>query len=241
VVPLTVAAILLVAAFAQTATGFGFALLAVPLMTLVTDPRTAVVVMALAALLQTGVTTAREHGAVRWSDTRWLLAACLVGLPIGVVVLRAAPARVLTALIAVCALGGVVVVWRDLRLARPGRLAMALAGLVTGVLTTSTGTNGPPLVAAFHAMGYPPRTLRATVAAVFLVTGVVSVAAFAVAGLVTAQVGRYALAGLPAVLLGWRLGETIFVRIDAARFRTVLLAALVVSAVVTLGRAVLHG
>src|SRR5690606_21218277 len=154
------------AAFAQAVTGFGFALVAVPLLALAADARTAVVAAGLTGLAMNLVVLGRQHRHVRWPDTGLLLAAGMVGMPLGIWLLRTAPDRVLSALIALCVLGCTALVWRDVRLRAPKLGAIGGIGVLAGALSTATGTNGPPLVAAFHALGYDPRTFRATLAAV---------------------------------------------------------------------------
>lgn len=231
------AAVLLLAAMAQAVSGFGFALVAVPLLALTTDARTAVVVAGLAGLVMNLVLAARERVHVRWRTAWLLLLTAAVGLPLGLVVLRLAPERLLAALIGVSVLGCTALVWRDVRLPDPGPVAVGAIGVLVGTLSTATGTNGPPLVAAFQAMGYEPRVFRATLAAVFAGTGVASVAGFLAAGLVTPRVAGLGLAGLPAVGLGWLLGNWLFARIPGARFRTFVLASLVVSSAVTIAHA----
>jgi hypothetical protein len=229
-------AILLLAALAQAVTGFGFALVAVPLLALAADPRSAVVAAGLASLAMNLVVAAREHRHVRWVETGQLLAAGALGMPLGIWLLRAAPERVLGALIAVCVLGCVALVWRDVRLRAPTPLATGGIGVLAGALSTATGTNGPPLVAAFHAMGYDPRTFRATLAAVFAGSGAVGGGGFLLSGLVTPLVAWIALVGLPAIGFGWLIGDRLFRRLSTTRFRTIVLAALVVSCAVTLLR-----
>ncbi|HZN71847.1 MAG TPA: sulfite exporter TauE/SafE family protein [Micromonosporaceae bacterium] len=232
-----VAVIVFLAAVAQATTGFGYALIAVPLLTLATDPRTAVVGAALASLLLTVALATRERASVRWRVTGWLLAASLVGMPVGLVILRYLPDRWLTALIAATALCCTVLVWRRLRLSI-GPVSVSCVGVVTGVLTTATGTNGPPLVAAFQAMGYDARTFRATISAVFTGTGVLGLLGFFAAGQVTPSAAMVGLVGVPATALGWFVGERAFRRFDEERFRGVVLGALVVICAVTLARAI---
>lgn len=234
---LAASAVLLLAATAQSVTGFGFALVAVPLLALTTDARTGVVVAGLAGLAMNLTLAARERAAVRWRTAWLLLGAAAVGLPVGLLVLRLAPERLLTVVIAVCVLGCTVLVWRDVRLPRPGLLTVGGIGVLVGALSTATGTNGPPLVAAFHAMEYEPRAFRATLAAVFAGTGVASGCGFLAAGLVTPEVAWLSVAGLPAVGLGWLVGNRLFARIPAARFRAFVLASLIASALVTMTRA----
>lgn len=231
-------AILLLAAMAQAVTGFGFALVATPLLALATEARTAVVVAGLAGLVMNLTLAAGERAHVHWRTAWLLLGTAVAGLPLGLLVLWLAPDRLLTALIGVCVLGCTGLVWRDVRLPHPGPATLGAIGVLVGALSTSTGTNGPPLVAAFQAMGYEPRAFRATLAAVFAGTGVASVFGFLAAGLVTPRVAWLGLAGVPAVGLGWFVGNRLFARIATARFRSVVLASLVVSSAVTMAHAV---
>lgn len=229
-------AIVLLAAMTQAMTGFGYALVAVPLLAAATDPRTAVVACSLTGIVLTLTAAVRERAHARWRTAVALLGAALLGMPFGLVVLWAAPDRVLTALIAVVVLGCTLLVWRGPRIGT-GPATVGVVGLLSGVLATATGMNGPPLVAAFHAMGYDPRTFRATLAAVFAGSGVFGLAGFALAGQMTAITAAVAAAGLPAVLLGWWAGDRLFARLDQEGFRRVVLYALLVSAAVTLTRA----
>jgi uncharacterized protein len=228
--------IVLFAAAIQATTGFGFGMFSVPLLALTTDPRTAVVASGIAGLAMTITAAVRERYHAQWRTAGVLLAAAVVGMPAGLLVLRAAPERVLTALLGVAVVACALLVWRGLRVPS-NRPAVVGAGLVAGVLSTSTGTNGPPLVAAFQAMGYDPRTFRATLAAVFTGTGICSVAGFALAGQVTTEAARVGVVGVPAVLLGWWAGNLLFHRIEPGRFRRVVLAALVAGGLAIAARA----
>jgi uncharacterized membrane protein YfcA len=233
---LAVFAILLAASVTQAVTGFGFALVAVPLLAAATDAHTAVVGAALLSPLITVTMAVRERTHVRWRTALAIVGAALLGMPFGLLVLSGAPERVLTALIAVVALGCTLIVWRGIRIGT-GITTVGVVGVLTGALGTATGTSGPPLVAAFQAMGYDPRTFRATIAAVFTATGLLGLVGYAVAGQVHTSALVVGLAGAPAVALGWLAGNRLFARIDPARFRRLVLVALVISSLATLARA----
>jgi uncharacterized protein len=231
--PATAFLIVLAGSFAQAVTGFGFALLAVPLLALATDAPTAVVGASIAGLLLTATMAVRERAHVRWRAAGVLLAAAVVGMPLGLVALHELAERVLAALIAVVAIGCTLVVWRRPRLPdHPA--AVGGAGLLAGVLGAATGMNGPPLVAAFQSMAYQPRPFRATLAAVFAGTGTVSLAGYALTGELTRRAGAVGLAGLPAILLGWAAGNRVFLRVEAAWFRRAVLTGLLLSSAATL-------
>jgi uncharacterized membrane protein YfcA len=230
--------VVLLASVTQALTGFGFALVAVPLLATLTDARTAVVGVGIAGLLLTAIGAVRERGHVRWRAAALVMATALVGMPVGLLVLTVASDTVLTVVIAVVVLGCTLLVARPPTLPA-GPLPLAVAGVLAGVLGTSTGVNGPPLVAAFQAAGYQPRAFRATLAALFTGTGVVAMVGFLLAGQVGHDAVTVGLAGLPAVPLGWLIGDKVFHRTNPQRFRRLVLLMLVLTSVVTLGRALL--
>jgi squalene synthase HpnC len=120
----------------------------------------------------------------------------------------------------------------------PARARLAVAGFVAGVLSTSTGTSGPPIVIALSAEPREPGAFRATISTIFLIQGSIAFVVFAIAGQLSADAFRVAAAGLPGVAVGALLGELGFRRLDAAAFSRVVLAMLFVSGAVALGGAV---
>lgn len=229
--------IFVLAAFAQSASGFGFALVAVPLMALAVDPRSAVVAATLVCLAQTAIAAVTERDHVRWGTALRLLAAAAFGMPIGLLMVRLASPEALTFTIALVTLACTAVVWRGWKLS-PSPLAVGSAGVLCGVLSTATGTTGPPLVAAFQAMGFAPLEFKATLSAVFTGTALVSIGGFALAGVLTTTALESAAVGLPAAAIGAWAGTRLTARIAPATFRRVVLAALVVGSCAALANAV---
>jgi uncharacterized protein len=225
-------AVVLVAAATQALTGFGYSLLAVPLLALALDPKTAVVGAAIAGMALNLGTVAAERAHVQWRATATLVFFGTLGIPVGLLLLATLSDRALRIMIAVVALLCTAQVWRGAKLPQHP-IVVAIAGFVSGALGTSTGTNGPPLVAAFQAMGYDPRQFRATLGAVFTFTGVIGLVGFVVTGQITGEAAFIGLATVPAALGGWLAGNRLFARIPADKFRRLVLAALAVSALVT--------
>jgi uncharacterized membrane protein YfcA len=225
--------VLLVAAFAQAVSGFGFSLVAVPLLALVMGPRAAVVGSSMVALLLTAMTAFHDRRSIRWRTVGAVLAAAIAGMPIGLLALATLPARALTVAIALVVLVFTLMTWRGFRV-RGGVATTAAVGLICGALTTSIGVNGPPLVAAFQAMDFPPRPFRATLAAVLLGSGTIGVLGFAVTGQVTPAAGVIALVGVPAVVAGWYVGNKIFATVSVTRFRRIVLGGLLAASALTL-------
>ena len=228
-----VAAIVALGAAAQAASGFGLALLAVPLLALLLDAKTAVVTTGVVSLGLQLTVALRDHGSIRRSTIVTMTIAALIGMPVGLLILERVDDRTLTIAI------GVTVLAFTLLLARgtpvpAGTATDAAAGFPSGLISTSTGTSGPPLVIALHAREMTPVRFRATLAAQFLIQGTISVVAFALVGRITTEVGLLALAGVPGLALGWLVGNRVFAKLDHDRFRRVVLAMLALSGVASL-------
>ncbi|BCJ73248.1 hypothetical protein CS0771_27920 [Catellatospora sp. IY07-71] len=229
-------AVITLAAFAQSVSGFGFSLVAVPLLAMGVGPQPAVVAATVVSMCMNGVTAYAHRRHVDVPAARRLLLSVLLGLPLGLLALRLLPDYALVAVIAVVTLGCTVIVWRGWRISPTG-WALRGAGLLSGLLTTATATNGPPLVAALQAMRLEPRAFRATLALLFVTVSPIAVVGFALTGLLTPLAAAVAGIGLPAAALGGWLGNRLFASFDASSFRKVVLSALVISSLAALANA----
>ncbi|KOG28532.1 sulfite exporter TauE/SafE family protein [Streptomyces resistomycificus] len=222
--------VLTLASVIRTTAGFGFSLVAVPPLTLLLDPVTAVVVAAIMAAPLSLWIAVRDWRHVHQRITAVALGAGLAGVPFGVWLLHSLPARALSLVIAVVVLMCTLMVWRRVTV-RGGMGAVAWISAFSGASFASTGIDGPPMVAAMQSLSLPPRVQRATLGVVFSGTSLASLAGFGISGQLTAEVGWALLAGVPALFIGIFVGERIFARFDAERFRRAVLGLLVVSSV----------
>lgn len=218
---------------AQSVTGFGFALLVVPILTVVEGPQTAVVVMTSIGVPMTMANAIRWRADLETRSFLMVTAAALVAMPLGTLLLTRADDRTLTLVVGAVVLAFTVALWRGLHLP-PGRRTEIAAGALSGALATSVGTNGPPLVVAFQATGMTPEPFRATLAAAFAVQGGLALATFWAADLIDADVGRAWLVGIPAAIIGALVGDRVFARMDRHRFRTGVLVMLAASGALAL-------
>jgi uncharacterized membrane protein YfcA len=217
----------LLAAIAQAVTGFGSALVSVPLLAVVVGPVDAVVAATLAGLLLTAGAWRREREYADRPRVRLFAVTGLIGMPLGLLLLAVLPERTLTLFIASTVLLLVVLLAAGARLPTAGP-AQATAGLVSGALLTSTGMNGPPLVIALHDL--EPRRFRGTLQATFCLQDAAAVVGFAALGHLSADAVALAAAGLVGLPLGWAVGDRMFRRVPAERFRWLVLGGLTASA-----------
>lgn len=230
--------VIAVGAAAQAVSGFGFVLIAAPLVAVLAGAKEAVVGVTLVGWVLVAQLSVRGRSHVDRSVVLLMTASAIAGMPLGLLVLDRADERVLTALIAVVVIAFALLLWRGLRLPS-GRGADALAGFTSGVLATSTGTSGPPVVIALSSTPMEPSAFRATISTIFLVQGTAAIIAFALGGQITRDAVLVALVGLPGLVVGSIAGEWGFRRLDTATFRRVVLAMLLVSGAAALIGAVL--
>lgn len=228
------AVVVAVAAGVQTVTGFGFALLAVPLLSLVVPPETAVVIAATLGLLTSSGQAWAERDHADRATVAWMLGGAAVGAPFGFVVLVVTTERQLRLVLVGVIVAFLVLDLLGRRPARPSRVVDTTAGVVSGALNTALATNGPPLVMALHARHLPPSRFRGTLTAVLAGSGVITVALFAVGGRYDAGIAWALLAALPGMAAGFGLGLRHRGRLSPARFRQVVTVLLAVTAAVAL-------
>jgi len=202
-----IAATVAFAATIQATMGFGFALVAVPIIAVADDPKVAVVAITAIGVPMTLWNTIRWRAHLRVGAMTTVVGASLIGMPIGALILARAPDPALTFAIGIVVLGLTAWLWRGLQLP-PGPRTEIAAGIASGALGTSTGTNGPPLVIAFQATGMERDAFRATLAGCFFVQGV----AFVV--------------GVPAIVAGTLGGKRLSTRLHGRAFRVAVLTLL---------------
>jgi uncharacterized membrane protein YfcA len=152
-------------------------------------------------------------------------------MPLGVVVLRRLPEEPLQVLLAVVVLVMVVILGVGFRFGtdRPG--TEVVAGFTSGVLNTSIGTAGPPVVLTLQAGAMPQHTFRATTVAFFACCNVVGVPLVVASGVVTASTWKACVVAVPCVLVGNLVGARLAPKVGPERFKTLVLGLLVVAAV----------
>lgn len=244
-----VVAVLAVAMLVRATIGFGDALLAMPILTVLIGVRAAAPLVTALSLTVAAMIVRRAGRGVVTREAIRLLVGALPGVAVGVLLLRVLPEVVLeTALGAtVCVYG----LWRVRTLSatdvsRPSagahtvsssdgnRLLAPVAGFAAGAFGSATGAGGPPVVMYGVARGWSPPRFRTTLQVYFLCAGAFAMCGYLAAGLWTTASTRLYIAALPGVAAAVGVGTRLAARVSPARF-----ARLVAFALVTLGAALL--
>lgn len=212
-------AIAAVAGTVQGSVGFGYALLAAPLLGLV-DPHLVPGPVVAASLPLSIAVALRERGDIDTAGLGYALAGRVPGTALGAVAVAVLPAAAASA-----AFAGLVLVAVALSMVgwhvRPTPPTLATAGAASGLMGTMTSIGGPPVALVYqHAAG--PR-LRATLALYFVVGALMSLTGLALAGALGRRELALALALVPGTALGFGLSHLATVHLDRGRTRAAVL------------------
>jgi uncharacterized membrane protein YfcA len=219
-------------AMLQAATGFGFSLVAAPLLFAAIEPEPAVVLLLVLGLEVNVLTLATERRRPRpLSDSTLIMLAWAVpGALAGVAVLRALPADALQVAVTL----GVAGTLAARRVTRAHVPAWA-AGLAAGALTTSTSTNGPPMLLHLLGRGITPEQVRDTLTVCFVALAAIGAGALFATGDPELPDATLTAALVPAVLAAHLVGRRGFARLsEGGRYEPVMTGVLAVAAVVGL-------
>ena len=234
---LWIVAVVSVSSLAQSLAGFGFGLLAVPMMSLLVAPHDAVVVATLIGAVSTTSQAVLDRRACEWGVARRMSIAAYVGMPLGLVAFVVVSESVMRLVLGVVVVLATVVLARGFVAHSHSRFLDWLMGWISGVLSTSTSTNGPPLVFLLQARGMPPTTFRATLNTVFALSNFGAIALFASTGHLTVDGMIAALVSLPFLFGALRIGYSLRPKVNASVFRTLVLTLLFVSGLSVLSSA----
>jgi uncharacterized membrane protein YfcA len=212
-------------------TGFGFALIAVPPLLLIYDPKTVVAVRLLLSLSGGWVPLVNSWRSI---ETRTLVGAipwAYAGLFLGIRLLEHLPAAGIKLLASVVVIGFALLLLRGRVGGQSSRArskrAAAIAGLASGTLSTSTGLSGPPIIMLFTLRGYGVQAFRATILSYVLLLDAVGLPALIASGAVHESQLRIAALLTPAAYGGRFAGMALVRRVSPMTFRRATLVLLI--------------
>jgi uncharacterized protein len=211
--------VLFLATLVRSAFGFGEALISVPLLAFVMPIEEAAPTAVLVSITIALIVVIQDWQSVHVRSAGWLVLSTLLGIPFGLLLLRALAEPVVEAI-----LGAIVVAFsvhflvgrRDHEL-KDDRW-VGIFGFMAGVLGGAYGMNGPPLAMYGSLRRWSPEYFRATLQAYFLPASLVGMGGYWLTGLWTQRVSRFYLISLPGVLVATLIGRKMNQRMKNQRF-----------------------
>lgn len=215
------------AAYIRGLTGFGMAIILVPLLGMIIRPDDAVVLAILLQFLigpigiRTIIVDSHKRSAVL------IAGIAMAATPLGLWLLaRTAPdvARVIIAGIAIGAF--VLIILTRKATTQPGGLTTIGVGLLSGVLTGFAAMPGPPVIPYYLREAFTPQVARASMMLIFFATAVAGTLSSLLLGVATAQLVVLAVMLFIPMFIGNAVGARAFGTISPSIWRTLVAAIL---------------
>ena len=224
----------LVGASVQGALGFGAGLVSIPLLLLI-DPRFVPGPVVIVGLVMNLLALGADAHHADWRGARWAIAGLVPGTIAASFALSAFTGASMTVASAAAVLVAVAVSAAGLR-PQARRRTMVGAGFFSGYLGGTAGIGGPPLALAYQ--GAPVRTLRATLPAIFVAGGALTLVALARTDHLSSLDWRLGLVLAPASVLGYQVTRRLTAGIEGDGLRQAVLVVSAISALAAIARVV---
>ena len=224
---------MLLASTVFSATGFGIGMVSTPLMLLVYEPQTVIVVAGTAGLGVGVWIISKSWRDVPFREILPITIAALCGAPIAVFILKTADSSVLSIGIAVLiilfAIGSFVKIEKEIPYSKQVGIA---AGFIVGVLLPTSGVAGSLVMLFLMTRNWERQTVRAAMAFFLVSLMAFTVVLFALYGLYTPL--RLTLIGIVAIpaVIGFLLGAMLIKRINERVFGNLVIGIIIVSSII---------
>jgi len=234
---ITLSLIIFVASVVRGFTGFGLALVAVPLIQFIIPVTDTAVFIAIINLIFSLLYYRRSRELFREQPLGRMALFTGIGVAAGTLVLKYLnPAYI--------QLGwGLLIIIIVLALARgfsfrisSDASAMTLSGLLGGLLAGATGITGPPVAVILSSMKTPKEKFNAVISVFILFAVSYALLFYLVSGLIRPETAMLALCSVPALIAGLRTGDILVSRISQKTFTNVIYIVLIIMGIVTLYR-----
>lgn len=226
------ASVAFVAGLARGFSGFGAALIFVPLASALVGPKLAVpILLVIDSVMALGMIPDAWRKAER-RDVYVMAAGALIGVPIGTYVLRFTDPETLRWAIVALVLAMLALLMSGWRY--HGKVAAsrtAFVGVLAGLFSGAAQAGGPPVVAYWLGGSRDHRIVRANIVIYFAISTVISVASYALGGLFSREVLLLSAVAGPLFGAGIYLGSLAFGRVDEGLFRRICFVLIAAAAV----------
>ena len=218
----------LVAAFVRGVSGFGLALILAPVLLLLMNAKSTVVVNLLLAIVSNLVVLPFSFRHVYYKGILPMVICTVPGIVLGAWIITIIEPSTLKIVI------GIVTVISAIPLAigiskafRREKFACGFSGFLSGLLGTSTGLGGPPVVLFMHNQNWGKEAIHSSLATYFMFAAVCSFVALIIAGIVEVPTLVTAASLVPALIIGTAVGMVAFRRLSQRLFRVITLVIII--------------
>ena len=223
-----VGAVVFLAAFTQSLSGFGLALVSMALLPSVIGIHMATPLVALIAIVIETVLLLRYREALDVRSIWRVVLAAVISTPMGTLFLSHADEKFALAVLGIVIFGYALYALLGLKLPRlDGSIWAYAAGLVGGLLGGAYNTSGPPVIVYADCRRWSPSAFKSNLQGYFIINSLAVVVTHTLTGNLTAPVWSAFWWTLPFIGVGLVAGLSLDRWLDPAAFRKVVLVLLI--------------
>jgi len=217
------------AATIQGMTSFGFALVAVPLLSFFLDISLITPLLVLYSFVLNLIIFSRIYKNADFKSLKFMMIGGVLGIPAGTYLLKNLDSDLLKLMVGILVVVFGLILLRGItfRLKNEKKAYLPI-GLVSGVLQGAVALSGPPIVLFLSNQGANKDKFRASLSSYFLLLNFISLPMFFLSGLFTSEVLMTSLKASPGMIIGVVLGLKLSNKIDEKTFKKITLALIIV-------------
>lgn len=225
--------IIFFASFTQGLAGFGFALISIPLLSLVVGIKYAIPLGALCGFVVNIHLSILLRKNIRFKSLKTLIIGSVIAIPFGVFFLSHANPDLLKSILGILVIIFIILTVTQIIKPRPinekwGYFAGGLSGLLGGAFNT----NGPPVLIYFYLKNWDKLTQKAAITGFFLVASCIIVFSHAVTGMTTWDIFKDFIFLLPIIVAGIITGHGLFKKFSTRIYNKIVLGFLFIIGII---------
>lgn len=220
--------------------GFGFSLVAAPPLLLMYEPVQVTAMLLILALATRWMLLLDTWRSVNVRTVGAMLPSALLGIGIGILIVRSVDPNYIKLLASLVVIGAALLLmrgWRPKHAHSPA--AGPVAGLLSGILSPTTGMDGTPVVFLLSSRDYGIAEFRSTITVYYYLLIPVTILALAQQGLLGREDLLRSLVVVPPVVIGTMIGQRLVRRLSVERFRSIVFGLLLVSGLIGAAAAIM--
>lgn len=220
---------IIIASMVQGSIGFGFALIAVPLLSLLLPLDTIVPVVVISSLIINIIIVLNSTQYLKINQINIMIIFGILGIPLGIYGLKNINPEILKRLIGIIITVTSIIIFKGIKIKFKNiKLSYGIAGFISGVLNGSLSMSGPPIVLFFSNEGFDKNELRANIALYGIITNIITTILFYFSGLLNEDIIGILSFNIFALFLGSFAGVYFSSKIKDKHFKSIVLILLMV-------------
>ena len=227
--------VVLFAGITQGLTSFGFALIAVPFLSMLVPIAEVVPIVVILSLGTNLIMLSQTFRRIEFRKIGLLVVSSLIAVPFGTLALIYIVPNTIKAVVGVVIILVSGVMLTGMRFpVRSEKIALVPIGMLSGFLNGSISMSGPPVALFMSNQNEDKEVFRANLTIYATILNVFTITSFIVSGVLTSNVIAYSVWLIPAMIVGVLLGGLLETRINQTLFKRIALCLILASGIWTM-------